>query len=196
MVFLSASKGVGTYCPVLSSFIPPGAGSPGRAPKLCLGVCAQSSPKAASTAGTAASTAPLLHGSKGAAWRSRSPWTTTDGDLPHRATSLSPSSVSLWCQVVPFLSCFAVPNREWEVKGGSEETAALWGRDVGSRTGPGKEGSVPEKRGDERVIVTHFNTLFKHLASSRFLPEQPHTPTSSSLVSHLLPAFPKGILLV
>lgn len=64
------------------------------------------------------------------------------------------------------------------MKGGLDGAAASQGGEVGSRTGAGREGSVPEKRGDERVIATHFNTLFKPLASSRFLPEQRDTPTS------------------
>lgn len=110
--------GVGTYYPVLSSFLAPRAWQHRKSPTPVFGSLCPELPQGTEAqlpARTAATTAPLLLLPKWTAWSSESPWTTTDDDFAHRATSLLPSqapfSVSLWYKVVvPFLSCFAAAN--------------------------------------------------------------------------------------
>lgn len=198
MVFLSTSK---VWVPIALSSAASfhnELGSPGRAQELPQSCAGMSVPKAASGLwawGCQHSSSPACI--QVSSLEIQEPWTTTDGDFAHRATSLSPSRLhSLFLSGGAFSLLSAVPYREWEVKGGLDEAAALQGGDVASRTGPRKEGSVPEKRGDERVIATHFNSLFKTLGSSRSLPEEPDTPTSPPWLSHILPALRNGILSV
>lgn len=151
-------QGVGTHPAVLSSFIPARARQHRKSPKpVCGYLCPElpwgtaQLPASTAASRTAATTAPLLLLPKWTGCSSESPWTIANDGFAQGATSLlpiqAPFSASLWYKVVPFLSHFAAAQQV----AGSESrwlrgSCCPWAADTGSRTGPGKEESMPEIR--------------------------------------------------